>query len=148
MAQTIQTSIGEIQYESEDRLTLPRGIPGFEDAQHAIWVSAPEYDPIKWLVIERDFGVALPLLDPYLVVEHYDTTLPEEAIEALESNSMDELALLCVAHPRENAPPTVNLRSPVVINTQKRIALQVILADDSLPIRYDWTRAENGVDTE
>jgi len=148
MTQTIQTSIGEIEYNQEDRITLPRGIPGFEDAQYAIWVSAEEYDPIKWLIIERDFGVALPLLDPFLVVDNYDTTLPEEAVEELAPDSMEELALMCVAHPRENEPPTVNLRSPVVINTQKRIALQVILDDDRLPIRYDWTKQENGVSTE
>lgn len=148
MTETIHTPIGDIEYKKEDRIQLPRGIPGFEDARYAIWVSDEEFDPIKWFILEREESVALPLLDPFLVLDRYEMSLPDDAVDTLEPDTAEDLALMCVAHPRENAPPTLNLRSPIVINPSKRIALQVILQDESLPIRYDWTQQGNGAEVK
>ncbi|MCF7802878.1 MAG: flagellar assembly protein FliW [Candidatus Marinimicrobia bacterium] len=146
MKRTIKSPIGEIEYETENRITLPRGIPGFEDVRHAVWVSDPEFDPIKWFILEENVGEALPLLDPFLVVDRYEMSIPDDAFETLESDTSEDLALMCVAHPRENAAPTINLRSPIIINPNKRLALQVILPDESLPIRYDWSK--NGTEVK
>jgi len=139
--QTLRTPLGEIEYGPEDRIALPKGIPGFEDVNYALWVSNPEYEPVKWLILEREEGVALPLLDPFIVVEDYTPEIPDDAVDILEAEVAEDLLVYCVATPRPGQPPTVNLRSPVVINVQNQHAVQVILKNENYPVRYDWRAA-------
>lgn len=134
----IVTPLGEIKYQDKDRIFLPRGIPGFEDVRYAVWLALPEYEPVKWIVLENEQANTLPLFDPFLVLADYNPMITEEDTELLEPDSPDDLAVLSVMTPRENEPPTLNLRSPLVINVKKQIAVQVILEDESLPIRYAW----------
>lgn len=135
---TIDTPLGTIEYQDKDRIFLPRGIPGFESVQYAIWLALPEYEPIKWIILENERANALPLFDPFLVLSDYDPVITDEEVELLEPESPDDLAILCVMTPRENQAPTLNLRSPIVINARKQIAVQVILQDETMPIRYEW----------
>lgn len=137
---TLQTPLGEIEYGEDDRISLPNGIPGFEDTDYALWLSRPEYEPIQWLILERSDGIALPLLDPFPLVEGYTPDIPDEAVELLDAES-DDVLVYCVATPRQGQPPTINLRSPVVINPEKRLAIQVILSNEEYDIRYDWADA-------
>jgi len=132
-----QTPLGEIEYSENNRITLPKGLPGFESAQFAVWLSSPEHDPIKWFVLEDYDDAVLPLIDPFLIVSDYEPHIPEQIVEILEMESPDNLAVMCVVTSRKAKVPTVNLRSPIVINAAKRIALQVILDDGSFPIRYE-----------
>jgi len=137
---TIDTPLGTIEYQDKDRIYLPRGIPGFERVRYAIWLALPEYEPIKWIVLENEQANSLPLFDPFLVLSDYDPVITEDELELLEPESPDDLAILCVMTPRENQAPTLNLRSPIVINARKQIAVQVILRDETLPIRYEWNK--------
>ncbi len=140
--QTIQTAIGEIEYGPENRIDLPRGIPGFESADHALWVTHPEYEPVKWFILVGEDSIALPLLDPFTIMDSYTPEIPDEAVELLEAESAEDLVVYCVATPRAGQTPTVNLRSPVVINVKGQRALQVILAEEEFPIRYEWSQPE------
>jgi len=138
---TIDTPLGTIEYQDKDRIFLPRGIPGFESVRYAIWLALPEYEPIKWFILENEHANALPLFDPFLVLSDYDPVITDEEVELLEPESPDDLAILCVMTPRENQAPTLNLRSPIVVNARKQIAVQVILQDETLPIRYEWDKS-------
>jgi len=144
---TITTPLGKFEYSPEDRIQLPVGIPGFESVRYAIWVALAEYEPVKWIVLENEYGSTLPLFDPFMVLTEYDPVIQDDEVALLEADSPDDLAILCVLTPREHGSPTLNLRSPVVINTKKRIAMQVILQDETLPIRYQWEKpAESEVE--
>jgi len=144
MEHTIKTPFGEITYSLDDRISLPQGIPGFEDARHAIWVSLEEYEPLKWLVLELDEPVVLPLLDPFILASDYHPDITEGQFNLLETENPEAVAVFCVATPRKEQLPTINLRSPVLINPEKQVAIQVILDDEELPIRYHWEASTLG----
>ncbi len=135
---TVDTPLGNIEYSEENRISLPRGLPGFETARIGVWFASPEYDPIKWLLLEDEDGALLPLIDPFLIRQEYEPVVPDHIVELLEIDSAESVAVMCVATPRKNQPPTVNLRSPIIINAAKRKATQIILGDESLPIRFSW----------
>lgn len=141
MKHTLETPLGNIEYTDSDRIALPRGLPGFESARSAIWYTSPQYDPIKWFLLEDQNGAVLPLIDPFLITNNYEPVIQDQFVELLEVQSVEEVAVLCVATPKKEQPPTINLRSPIVINAAKRIAVQVILEDESLPVRYTWDPA-------
>lgn len=138
---TLETPFGTVEYAEEDQILLPRGLPGFESVRTAIWYTSPEYDPIKWFLLKDQNGAVLPLIDPFLVTQNYEPVIPDPIEELLEVQSPEEVAVLCVATPKKDQPPTINLRSPIVINVVKHVAVQVILEDESWPIRYTWDPA-------
>jgi len=147
MKYTIDTPLGNIECSEENRISLPRGLPGFEAARIGVWFSSPEYDPIKWLLLEDQDGALLPLIDPFLITQDYEPVVPDHIVELLDIDSTESVAVMCVANPRKNQPPTVNLRSPIVINAAKKKATQIILDDESLPVRYSWNSAAEKANT-
>lgn len=130
--------LGEIEYQENNIIELPKALPGFETVKRAIWFSSPEFDPIRWLIMDDEKGSALPLIDPFLVMEDYAADIPDPVVELLEIESADETAVMCVITPRSGEVPTVNLRAPVIINAANRKATQIILDDESFSIRHEW----------
>jgi flagellar assembly factor FliW len=137
-----KTVLGEIEYNDNNIIELPKSIPGFDGVEKAIWFSSPEFDPVKWLIIDDEKGSALPLLDPFMVLDDYTADIPDQIVELLEIESQDEVAVMCIANPRKGEAPTVNLRAPIVINAKERKAAQIILDDESLSVRFEWEPEE------
>jgi flagellar assembly factor FliW len=130
------TRFGHFSVNDEDVVRFPKGIPGFET--HSEWALAGEEDnPIKWLQSLSDGDVALPVVTPDTVKMNYNARLPQGSISLLESESVEDLALLLVLSIPLGAPwdMTANLRAPVVINHKKRLGCQVIAENEEYDLR-------------
>ncbi|MDO4772146.1 MAG: flagellar assembly protein FliW [Bacillota bacterium] len=129
----IQTDyIGEVEYSEEELIVFPEGIYGFEDYTKFIIVGELTKEfPFVWLQSVEDEKVVFVLTDPFLFVEEYDFSLNEENVEKLQIAGQEDLQVfgICVI-PNEIKETTLNLKSPVVINANKRQGLQVILDED------------------
>lgn len=129
----IQTDyVGEVEYSTEDLIYFPEGIYGFEDYKEFIVIGQiSEEFPFVWLQSIKDENIAFVLTDPFLFVEEYDFSLEEENVEKLKLSGEEDLQIygICVV-PSEVKSTTMNLKSPVVVNVNKRIGLQVILDED------------------
>jgi flagellar assembly factor FliW len=80
-------------------------------------------------------GFNLPVIDPRLAWPEYRPRLGPRVAAALGWNG-DESALLVLAVTAlEPTGAVANLRAPLVINVQRRLAAQVILEDRSHPLR-------------
>ncbi len=123
---------GVIEYTRDELIVFPTGIFGFEDHKEYIIVGdmTPEF-PFVWLQSIKDQKVAFVLTDPFLFVEDYDFSLDEETVGTLEIQGPEDLQIygICVV-PEKIKDTTLNLKSPIVINAQKRIGLQLILDED------------------
>lgn len=130
------TRFGTFNINEEDIIFFPKGIPGFET--HTQWaLTGEDEDPVKWLQSLRDGGIALPVVIPQAVMTDYNARLPESELSVLETNDIEDLALLVVLSIPSNAPwnMTANLRAPLVINRKKRIASQVITENEEYGVR-------------
>ena len=76
--------------------------------------------------------VCFVLANPREIVSDYQVTLPAGAIETLGEGSTLYFVLTVIRDPYYDS--TVNLKSPVVINTRTGKAIQVIL-EEPYPIR-------------
>jgi flagellar assembly factor FliW len=57
--------------------------------------------------------------------------------KTVEAGPQDQLRLLLIAIVPQNIKDiTVNLKSPVVVNMGKRLAVQAILENSAYPVRY------------
>ncbi len=91
-----------------------------------------------------DMELSFVLIDPYAVFIDYNPTLSEDDLYELKSTGETELKFLVIAIIKENIKESiVNLRSPIAINPNNRIAKQVILQTE-YPLRYNIVSAEEG----
>ncbi len=123
---------GVIEYTRDELIVFPTGIFGFEDHKEYIIVGDMTADfPFVWLQSIKDKNVAFVLTDPFLFVEDYDFSLDEETVGRLEIHGPEDLQIygICVV-PEKIKDTTLNLKSPIIINAQKRIGLQLILDED------------------
>ncbi len=124
--------VGEIEYTKDEIISFPDGIFGFEDEKEFIIVGTLSKDfPFVWLQSTKDQSVVFVLTDPFLFVEEYDFSLEEDIVKKLAIEGAEDLEIfgICVV-PNRIKDTTLNLRSPIVINANKRIGLQVILEED------------------
>lgn len=131
----VKTKLGFIDINEEEIINFKKGIPGFEHLRKFSLVSRPDTEPIKWLVSLEDPDVALPVVDPWIIVEDYSLTLEEEALADLDHPQRDRVLVLAVMDLHsENI--TINLLSPLVINLDKAIGVQLILDNTPYTTRH------------
>ncbi|WP_300521469.1 flagellar assembly protein FliW [Aminiphilus sp.] len=130
------TRFGVLSVNDEDVLHFPKGIPGFYD--HYEWILAGEDEnPIKWLQSLSDEAIALPVMPPQVVLPEYNAKIVAGDLEDLSVDDDGDLSTMAVVSIPPDAPwnMTANLRAPIVVNVKKRLAKQVICANDEYSMR-------------
>lgn len=126
------TRFGEIDIEENKIIHFPLGIPGFTNLKRYILLDYK--DPIKWLHAVDDPDVAFIVTEPFGLFPDYSLTVEDDVEEFLEIKDAAEtvvLVILNVADNRLNA----NLKAPIIVNTSKLKATQMILEDDRYSFR-------------
>jgi flagellar assembly factor FliW len=121
-----------------DRLIhFVRPVVGFQDLDHYAVVEDEETAPVLWLQALAAPEVLLPVVDACLVTGDYGVNLADADVEALELDRADDARLLLVVtlSPDPSAI-TVNLRAPIVWNTRRATAMQLVLEDPKLPVSH------------
>ncbi|NLK64189.1 MAG: flagellar assembly protein FliW [Tissierellia bacterium] len=135
---------GEISVGEEDIIRFIGGIYGFDDYRDYIILKDSPEDDIMFLQSVENMELSFVLVDPYAIFIDYKPSLPIEDLHDLKVNREEELKYLVIAIINENIKESVvNLKSPIAINPNDKIAKQVIL-QNSYPLRYNIVSTEEG----
>ena len=130
---------GEIEIDESKIITFEDGIIGFPDMKKFTLIFDEEKEgrpSISWLQSMDEPEIAFPVMDPLFVCETYNPSVEEELLKNLGTIKEDNLyVLVTVTVPQNIKELAVNLKAPIVINTDARKASQIIVEDD-LPVRY------------
>lgn len=130
---------GEIEIDESKIITFEDGIIGFPDMKKFTLIFDEEKEgrpSISWLQSMDEPEIAFPVMDPLFVCETYNPSVEEELLKNLGTIKGDNLyVLVTVTVPQNIKELAVNLKAPIVINTDTRKASQIIVEDD-LPVRY------------
>lgn len=130
---------GEIEIDESKIITFEDGIIGFPDMKKFTLIFDEEKEgrpSISWLQSMDEPETAFPVMDPLFVCETYNPSVEEELLKNLGTIKEDNLyVLVTVTVPQDIKELAVNLKAPIVINTDTRKASQIIVEDD-LPVRY------------
>ena len=130
---------GEIEIDESKIITFENGIIGFPDMKKFTLIFDEEKEgrpSISWLQSMDEPEIAFPVMDPLFVCETYNPSVEEELLKNLGTIKEDNLyVLVTVTVPQNIKELAVNLKAPIVINTDTRKASQIIVEDD-LPVRY------------
>ncbi len=117
---------GEMEYDEKHILTFPEGLIGFEENRQFLIVHDEDSEPFRWLISLNDQELSFPLVElPKNQAELFGRIFPEENVTLF--------AVVSIKHEIDDS--TINLKSPIVIDSNKRIGRQVVLDDDQLNVR-------------
>ena len=132
----------ELEYSNESIFDFPGGIPGFEDQIAFLFVEQPATRPlifVQSLLNPRLCFLAVPVL---AVDPQYRLNLSPEDLATLGLTAESCLqigtdvgcfVLLTVS---EDAPPTVNMMSPIVVNLKLRKGVQAVPTASEYSLRH------------
>lgn len=129
---------GEIEYERADLIRFPAGLFGF-DQEHEFLLLPFEgsYGNMLCLQSVSTPMLAFVVLDPFSLAPDYAPKPAEEELRAFQVESNEVLCyyVLCaIKNPVSDS--TVNLRCPIVIHPETRVARQVILESGGYEMRH------------
>lgn len=137
----IQTSrFGAVKLQNEDVIDFPEGILGFNDLRKFVLLDDPNDEIFAWLQSCEIPQIAFPVLEPELFSQSYQVSLTKHDLESLQLVNQGDLkgrirSFSIITIPEDPTQMTANLKAPVVINIEKRLARQIVLQDNNLAIR-------------
>jgi len=130
------TRFGKIQFSDDELIQFPEGILGFNDLKRFVLLDDPTDEIFAWLQACDEPGIAFPVLEPELFTETYQINLTKSDFEVLKMNAQSKHRYFCIVTiPDDPTKMTANLKAPVVVNIEQRLARQCVLQDNTLAIR-------------
>lgn len=112
------------------KLFFEEGLPGFLHLQFFRLVQEEQESPFYLLQSVEDEEIAFWVVDPFAFFPDYQYTLTEQAKTSLNVSAETNVMTLVIVTIRPGGEATVNLKAPIVINPDNRMAKQVIVAED------------------
>ncbi len=112
-------------------IPLKGTILGFEEyREYVLGNIFDEASPFRILACLEE-RVAFLVVNPFVATDNYDLEIDDATAEnlGLTAGNMQDVAVLCVAR-KEKDHYTVNLRSPLIINTAEGRFQQIILQNE------------------
>ncbi|MEI4528222.1 flagellar assembly protein FliW [Priestia megaterium] len=128
---------GDIEIDNQQTLTFNQGIPGFLEETEFVILPLPEAEAFQVLQSIQTKEAAFIITDPFQFFLDYDFQLEPQEIEKLQLQQVEDAAvyvLLTMSNSVEKI--TANLQAPVIINTKKQLAKQVILMNTAYKTKH------------
>ena len=125
---------GDVDVDEAKIIVFQQGIVGFPDVKEFLLIhdsEAKNGGGIQWLQSLDEPAFAIPVMDPLLVRPDYNPTIEDELLKPLgEVTEENILVLTTVTVPHAIENMSINLMTPIIINTDTRKATQIIIDDD------------------
>jgi flagellar assembly factor FliW len=131
VALKVETSrFGTVEVSEDQIISFPFGLIGFPEPKRYALLPHGEGSPFVWLQSIDQPSLAFVLIDPFLVKADYEAEVSQEDTRTLELNGgASDLRILSIVNISKGEPKavTANLLGPIVFNSGKRLAKQVVL---------------------
>jgi flagellar assembly factor FliW len=136
----IKTSrFGDIAIDEERVMTFPRGLLGFPSHQRFALIQTGQGNYFFWLQSLDDPALAFVVTDPTTFFKDYEVPMREETLGDLEFSDL-KFAQVFVICNKIGDWLTGNLLGPIIVNSEKRIAQQVVLTEKKWTTRQPLLR--------
>ncbi len=135
---------GAIDIEDDKIIRIESGMIGFPDMQNFALIFDEEKGKetkVMWLQSMDDPQVAFPVMRPELVMPEYNPTVNDEVLEPLGTMTDENLfVVVTVTAVPDVKKNSVNLKAPIIINTETGRGCQIIVEDD-YPVKFNIYQA-------
>jgi len=129
---------GSIAVQKDKVLSFPKGILGFSQSKEFVLFPHTEGSPFFWLQSIEDGALAFVVMNPQLVNQEYKIDIQESVLQELDAQETADLDVMCIVTIPHNQPQnmTINLLGPIIINADKRCAIQIVCTDENYSHRH------------
>ena len=137
---------GEIEYDQDDVVTVPIGMFGFEEEHEFLLIPFEgSCETLLSLQSLQTPALSFTVMTPFSLLPDYSPELQPSELKSLgvtENGELGYYVLCAIKDPIANS--TVNLKCPVAINVDTRVARQVILETDRYEMRHPLSQFGGG----
>ncbi|MFN3604268.1 MAG: flagellar assembly protein FliW [Leptonema sp. (in: bacteria)] len=139
MLQLSTKFFGVKEISEEEIIFFPEGIYGFPEEKQFFIFKEKEESPFLWLQSIKNQDLAFIIINPNQIVKNYKPKILHTELEFLGVNYFEECKVFAILTIPENKPEemTINLQGPILINTTKKLAKQVISLDEEHGVRMN-----------
>lgn len=133
----VTSRFGPLSVTEDKIIYFVHAIPGFPNTRKYILLDHDQEGLFKWLQSVDDPMVAFLLTDPNLYRPGYSVPLKKSEVEWLrvkDPKNLITLVMVCVSQPANQV--SINLKGPVVFNSENMSAVQCIVDRDDYPSHY------------
>ena len=128
------SKFGTLEIDSQRIILFPDGIVGFESHRHWVLLSEDNDDSIGWLQSLSDGELAFLVVTPQRFVEGYEMKLHRSQLLTVPWSREDRSLTLAIVSDHDGTL-TANLKAPILLNVDRCLGRQVIVADDQ-PLQH------------
>lgn len=128
---------GLISVAEEKIIHFVKGVPGFGGLKKFILIDHDPEGTFKWLQSTEDANVAFLLTNPALFKPDYTVPLRKPEIESLavkDPSTLVSFVMVCVSSVTKDL--SLNLKGPVVFNSDNMRAVQCIIDREDYPSHF------------
>lgn len=131
---------GKIDIEEDKIIILENGMIGLPDYRKFALIfdeeAGAQKASVMWLQSMDDPETAFPVMQPNIVKPDYNPTVNDELLAALGKMTEENIYVLVTLTAAPDVKNTsVNLKAPIIINTDTRKGCQIIVEDD-YPVKF------------
>lgn len=131
---------GEVEIGDEKIIHFENGLFGFEnyrDYTILFDIDAGEESLFSWMQSVTEKKLAFPVVNPLRVKQDYNPTVEDGLLESIGGITEENLLVLLLATvPEEIKDTSVNLKAPLIINSDTRKGIQVIAENADYEVKY------------
>jgi flagellar assembly factor FliW len=129
---------GVVTYTSGDVVTFENGLVGFPDLSSFVLIAHKDDSPFRWMQSIDHGDVAFLVVDPAQYVQDYAPEIRETEVESVGIREETPRLVYTIVSipPGKPEEMTINLAGPIVVNLENGRAKQIVIEDDSYPIRH------------
>lgn len=128
--------IGRFEFTNDDLVILTSPIIGFQNLSEFLFISSQEFLPFSYFQSVQDVNVTFIIAEIKPLFPDFNPKLTKGDKKALQYCDGNELSFFGIVVVRDDPKKaTINLKAPIVINNNKKLAKQVILDDDNYQIK-------------
>ncbi len=124
----VRTRFGTLPVPQENLITFPEGLPGFEGLDRFALFHDDDNQSVFYLQSVDDPMVRLPVTSPHWFQVDYRIALDDAEERCLQLEPSDEIAVLVTVADTDGDPNLrINFQGPIIVNLDKRLAIQKAL---------------------
>ena len=132
------TRFDELQVNKEDVINFQEGLLGFENLKQFFVVDPGDSTLILWLQSIDDGKIAFPIIEPKIYKPDYVAKLLPSDMSSVELETLSQAKIYSILTiPSDITQMSANLKAPIVINNEKKIAKQIVLQDSKLNVKHE-----------
>ncbi len=132
------TRFGELKVNQEDVISLKDGMLGFENLKKFLIVDPDDGTLVLWFQSLENSSVAFPIIEPKIFKPDYIAKLLPADLSSVELESLNNAKIYSILTiPSDITKMNANLKAPIVINSDKKIAKQIVLQDSKLAVNHE-----------